>query len=106
MKFKIVYNPWWMRKGWAMVFFFWMWVGKDQKDFADWHYRHELQHCYQIKDKGRLWFYLTYAFYWFRYGMFWGGYKNNPYEIEANERENDPLTDQEKQWKESGKIIL
>ena len=106
MKFKVVYNTWWMRKRFGMVFFFWMFFEHGKSEVTDRHFRHELQHCYQVKNKGRLWFYLTYAFYWFRYGMFWGGYKNNPYEVEAREHEYKPLTPQERSWKDRGVINL
>ena len=101
MKFKIVYNAWWMRKGWAMVFFYWMWVNLNKSEFTNRHYRHELQHCYQVKRMGRIKFYASYIWLWLRHG-----YNNHPYEIEADERQFDPLTDQEKQWLADGKIIL
>ena len=106
MKFKIVYNAWWMRKGWAMVFLFWMFVGLPQHKFTDRHYRHELQHCYQVRRKGRFMFYLTYAFYWFKHGMFWGGYRNNPYEVEAREKQYEPLSAEEIAWRKRGKIHI
>jgi len=101
MKFKIVYNAWWMRKGWAMVLWPWMWVSRDKADFTDRQYRHELQHCYQVKRMGVLKFYASYLWLWMR-----KGYTNHPYELEAKERQYDPLTEQEKQWRESGKIEL
>ena len=106
MRFRIVYNAWWMRRGWAMVFWSWMWVGKDKKDFSDRHFRHELQHCYQVERKGRLWFLISYALLWLRHGAFWGGRRNHPYEIEAWDRENDPLTPKERRWKDTGRIDL
>jgi len=101
MQFKIVYNAWWMRKGWAMVLWPWMWVNLSKTEFTNRHYRHELQHCYQVKRMGVLKFYTSYLWLWIR-----KGYENHPYELEANERQFDPLTDQEKQWLETGKIIL
>jgi len=105
MKFRIVYKKWWMRiflrPGWAMVFFFWMFVNKEKKDMTDRHYRHELEHCYQVKRMGRIKFYATYLWLWIK-----GGYDSHPYEVEADERANDPLTDEEKQWRVNDKVIL
>ena len=106
MKFTIKYNSKFVRKGWAMVLWPWMLVGKSKEDFTDRHFRHELEHCYQVKRKTVPGFYLGYAFWWVVKGAFWGGYTNHPYELEAEERENDPLTEQERQWKEQGKVVL
>ena len=47
------------------------------------HYKHELCHIEQVKKEGRLKFIVKYLFYNIKYG-----YKNNPYEVEAN-READ-----------------
>ena len=99
MKFRIVYNAWWMRKGWAMVFWKWIWVGKD--NLTDRHFRHELQHCYQIHRRGVLNFYLSYIRLWFRHG-----YRNHPFEVEAQIAEQMPLTPRETNWKERRRIVL
>lgn len=84
-----------------MVLWPWMWINKNKEDFTDRHYRHELQHCYQIKRIGRFKFYISYL--WF---FLLKGYKNHPYEIEADERQYDPLTQLEKDWRDNNKIIL
>jgi hypothetical protein len=34
------------------------------------------------------------------------GYKKNPFEVEANQRENDPLTEDEVRWREQGVVEL
>ena len=50
---------------------------------------------------GRFKFYTTYLWLLAKHG-----YKNHPYENEANDREHDPLTDTEKQWIANGKVEL
>ena len=84
-----------------MVLFFWMFVNKDKNDFTDRHYRHELEHCYQVKRMGRIKFYATYLWLLIKHG-----YSNHPYEIEADERANDPLTEQEIAWRAEDKVEL
>jgi hypothetical protein len=61
-------------------------------------FRHELQHVYQVWRMGWFGFYLGYLWHGIRHG-----YRNHPFEVEANERENDPLTDREKQLKRDSK---
>jgi hypothetical protein len=99
LTFRIVYNAWWMRKGWAMVFFCWIWVGKDS--MSDRHFRHELQHCYQMHRRGRLNFYLSYIRHWLK-----RGYRDNPFEIEARIAEQMPLTPKEINWRDRGRVVL
>lgn len=53
-------------------------------------FRHELEHAYQQIREGRLRFYLKYFYYSLRYG-----YHNNPYEIQARDRQENPLTHSE-----------
>lgn len=64
-------------------------------------YRHELQHCYQIKSEGRLKFYSKYLWFQVRYG-----YKKNPYEVDARSHENVKLTADEIAWKARGVVSL
>ena len=64
-------------------------------------YRHELQHCYQIQQRGVIWFYLRYGWY-----SIVKGYQNHPDEVEARERENDQLTPAELKWLHEGVIDL
>jgi len=115
MKFRIVNNAWWMFWARGMVLWPWMWLRPvktypeyDREQFADWYqgladklYRHELQHCYQVASLGRLKFYSRYIWYQIRYG-----YKKNPFEVEANQREGDPLTEDELRWREQGVVEL
>lgn len=115
MKFRIVNNAWWMFWARGMVLWPWMWLRPVKvyelyppDQFPEWYamrerqlYRHELEHCYQVERLGRLRFYTTYIWYQIRYG-----YKKNPFEVEANEREDTPLTSQEEAWRENGVVQL
>lgn len=84
-----------------MVFWSWIWVGLPRDKFTDQHFRHELQHCYQIERLGRLKFYALYVVLWFKHG-----YNEHPFEIEAEIYEREPLSPKEKQWKKMGRVIL
>jgi hypothetical protein len=88
---------------WAkgMVVWPFMFFKPNPSEVSDSLYRHELQHCYQVKKMGRFKFYTTYLWLLARHG-----YRQHPYEIEAWQRQYDPLTDQEKQWRTNGKIVL
>jgi len=59
-------------------------------------FRHELEHHYQQLRDGRVWFHLKYIYWSLRHG-----YTNNPYEVEARAKANNPLTTSEEQalWK-------
>lgn len=101
MKFKIVYNCKWMFWAAGMVVWPFMFFKRSPEEVSNILYRHELEHCYQVKRMGRIKFYASYLWLQMKHG-----YKNHPYENEANDREHDALTEQEKQWRENGKIIL
>lgn len=101
MRFRIVYNAWWIRKNLATVVWPWIWCNFPKEKFTDRHYRHELQHCYQVKRMGRFKFYITYLYKLAKYG-----YEKHPYEEEARERADTPLSPLEKKWKELGVISL
>lgn len=64
-------------------------------------YRHELQHCYQIKRMGIIKFYVRYV--WLN---FLKGYKDHPDELEARQYENEKLTQLEEKWLHDGVIDL
>lgn len=64
-------------------------------------YRHELQHCYQIKQRGVVMFYLRYVFL-----NLIKGYKNHPDEVEARQHEDVKLTPLEEKWLHEGVINL
>lgn len=64
-------------------------------------YRHELQHCYQIKRMGIIKFYVRYV--WLNLIK---GYQNHPDELEARQYENEQLTQLEEKWLHDGVIDL
>jgi hypothetical protein len=64
-------------------------------------FRHELQHCYQIKQRGVIRFYVRHLWLLMR-----RGYWNHPDEIEAREAQLKPLTAIESKWYETNKIRL
>jgi len=64
-------------------------------------YRHELQHCYQIKQRGILGFYIRYVFL-----NITKGYHNHPDELEARQYENEKLTPLEEKWLHEGVVNL
>lgn len=99
MRFRIIYNAWWMFWARGMTLWPWIWIKGDSMD--DRLFRHELQHCYQIDRRGRLNFYVTYVWYQIRYG-----YKKNPFEIEAEMAETEPLLPKERAWKDKGLVTL
>lgn len=55
-------------------------------------FRHEMQHVYQVRRMGWLGFYIRYLWLGMRYG-----YKHHPFEAEANDRQFDPLTEEEQE---------
>jgi len=102
MKFKVVYN--WnviLRHKWAIVLWPYMLFNATRKEVTHRWFRHELQHCYQVKTNGRLKFYAKYLAYHVKHG-----YDGNPFEVEARARENDPLTPEELKWFQTGRIKL
>ncbi len=66
------------------------------RDIPQWMFRHEIEHAYQQIREGRVLFYLKYFYYSLRYG-----YHDNPYEVQAREKQESPLTSSEEQalWK-------
>lgn len=99
MKFRIVYKAWWMFWADGMVVWPWMWFKPAKMHVSTTLYRHELQHCYQIARLGRFKFYASYLLKWFRYG-----YRRHPYELEAWDMQNKPLTEVEGLWLKQGRI--
>lgn len=79
----------------GIVLYPFMLFKRRKEEVSDKLFRHELQHVYQVRREGWLKFYLTYLWYQMRYG-----YAKNPYEVEANAVENDPLTPEERKLKD------
>ena len=71
-----------------MVIYPFMLFRQPKDEVSDTLFRHELQHVYQVRDIGWLRFYAKYLYYSLRYG-----YMDNPYEIEAYDAQDQPLTD-------------
>lgn len=100
MKFRIVDNAWWMFWAAGMCVWPFLWFKKGSLHI-DRLYRHELEHCYQAKELGRLKFYFTYILKFLRYG-----YWNHPFEIKARRASLNPLTDIEIAWRAARKVVL
>ena len=68
---------------------------QSREDVSEQLFRHEMEHVYQVRLDGWLSFYFGYVFLLLIYG-----YKKHPFEVEAREYENDPLTDEERRLKD------
>lgn len=64
-------------------------------------FRHELQHCYQIQERGVVRFYVRHLWLLMKHG-----YRNHPDEVEARANQVDALKPNELEWYEKNKIIL
>ena len=64
-------------------------------------FRHELQHCYQIKEAGVIKFYARYLWLLMKHG-----YHQHPDEIEAHQCQSLPLSKREKAMYLTGKIKI
>ncbi len=64
-------------------------------------FRHELQHCYQIQERGVVRFYARYLWLALKHG-----YRNHPDEVEARANQVDALKPNELEWYEKNKITL
>jgi hypothetical protein len=80
----------------GIVLYPFMLFKRSKEEVTDKLFRHELEHVYQVRRLGWLRFYLTYLWY-----QITKGYKNNPFEIEANANEDLPLTDEERALKDN-----
>lgn len=101
MEFKIKYNVRWMFWARGMVLGWWVLFKPTKDEVSGRLYRHELQHCYQIERLGRFKFYAKYLAKWFRYG-----YRNHPFEVEARQFQDQPLTPLEHSWWMKGIVKL
>lgn len=92
MRLRFRFNHWWFRifPGAGMVFYPYVLFKRGPEQTPAKLFRHELQHVYQVRQQGWLKFYLTWLWY-----TITRGYRGNPYEIEANAVENDPLNSSE-----------
>ena len=92
MKLRIRYGVgrWVMGRWRGKVLYPFVLFSQSREEVSDELFRHELEHVYQVWRMGCVWFYLKYLALAIRYG-----YKNHPFELEANERQSDPLTEKE-----------
>lgn len=102
MEFKLVFDTWFVPPR-AHAWVLWKWVFfRHTKDKVSVRlYRHELQHCYQIERLGRFKFYAKYLWQWIR-----NGYWNHPFEKEARDFQDQPLTPKEHNWWMKGIVKL
>ena len=99
MKFKVLTGQWWLF--WAAGMVIYPYVIIKGKNYSKRLFRHELQHCYQIEERGVWGFYSQYVIDILKYG-----YRKHPDEVEAYRIERDPLTEIEESWYKSGEIDL
>jgi len=98
MKIKLKYNTWFLRKSWiaGITIYPFIFFKRSRVEVTDKLFRHEMEHIYQVRRDGWFKFYLTYLIHQRRYG-----YRNIPYEREANAVEDTPLTEAERRLKDS-----
>jgi hypothetical protein len=94
LRFKYNVGRWIMGRFRGKVLYPFVLFKQARDEVSDILFRHEMEHVYQVKRLGWFGFYGRYLWYMIKYA-----YKTNPFEIEANERENDPLTDEERKLK-------
>ena len=94
MNIRYSVNPFIMGKYRGKVLYPFVLFSQAQEDVTDQLFRHELEHVYQIRRNGWFCFYLKYVLLAIRYG-----YEKHPFELEAEARQDDPLTDEEREIK-------
>lgn len=96
MKLRIKYNVgrWLMWSYRGKVLYPFMLFSEAQTDVSEQLFRHELEHVYQIQRMGWWVFYLKYLWLLMRHG-----YQQHPFELEAEARQDDPLTEDELELK-------
>ncbi len=97
MKLRICYSTRLIRQpytGWVLYPF--MFLRQAKEDVSDRLFRHEMEHVYQVRRDGWFTFYAKYLWHLYKFG-----YMDHPYEIEAREKENEPLTTVERFFKDA-----
>ena len=96
MKLRICYSSRLIRKKYAAwVLYPFIFIRDAKEDCSDRLFRHEMEHVYQVMRDGWWTFYIKYL-----YRLAKHGYMDNPNEVEARERENEPLTTAERYFKD------
>ncbi len=86
----------WLIGGWGgKVYYPFMLFAKAKENVSDKLFRHELQHVYQVWRMGWFGFYARYLWLLMR-----GGYRNHPFEVEAEEHQYDAYTEEERKLKD------
>ena len=92
LRFKYSVGHWIMRGFNGKVLYPFVLFARKKEEVSTRLFRHEMEHVYQVQRMGWIWFHVKYLYLLARYG-----YKNHPFELEASERQYDPLTDEEKE---------
>lgn len=96
MKLRVMYSSRLVRKKYAAwVLYPFMFIRHSKEDCTDRLFRHEMEHVYQVQRDGWWTFYAKYLYWLAKFG-----YTDNPYEVEARSKENEPLTTVERFFKE------
>ena len=96
MELRVIYSSRLVRKKYAAwVLYPFMFIRHSKEDCSDRLFRHEREHVYQVQSDGWWTFYIKYLWHLYKHG-----YMDHPYEMEARDRENDPLTTVERYFKD------
>ena len=88
LKLRVCYSSSLVRGNWsAWVCYPFMFFSDAKEEVSDVLFRHEMQHVYQVQRMGWFKFYLTYLWLLRKHD-----HSTHPYENEAREHENEPLT--------------
>ena len=93
LRFKYGCGRWIMGKWGGKVLYPFVLFAKKKEDVPVWLFRHEMEHVYQIMRMGWWTFYIKYIWFAMR-----KKYKDHPIEVEATERQNEPLTATEERF--------
>lgn len=98
MKLRIKYDVgrWIMWRFTGRVLYPFVLFAQSKKDVSHTLFRHELEHVYQVRDMGWVWFHLKYTWLLIRYG-----YAKHPFELQATQAQRNPLTEAELALKEA-----
>ena len=96
MKLRVCYSSRLIRKKYgAWVLYPFMFIRHSKEDCTDRLFRHEMEHVYQVMRDGWWTFYIKYLWHLYKHG-----YMDHPYEMEARDIENTPLTPTERKFKD------
>lgn len=107
MKIKIIYNFWFLPKAYSAITIY-PYICVSGSKISEITFRHELEHCYQVRQIGWISFYISYLLY-FMAGLIrrknWNeAYLSIPYEKLAYDIQETPLTIEERELYATKKI--